>query len=88
MRRPLVVWAILLLAALAPGADACPMCMEAIAGENSSGGNLPLAFYYSILFMLSMPFVIVTGFSVYFYVLHRSARPDGVVEGTVQACPT
>lgn len=70
MRKRFRISAICLLVA-ASGAMACPMCVEALAGESNNAGNLPLGFYYSILFMLSMPFLIVTGFALYFYALSR-----------------
>lgn len=60
----------------APLAAACPMCFEALKGDTGGSGNLPLAFYYSILFMLSMPFLIVAGFSMYFYYLRRNVSAE------------
>lgn len=64
---PALVWTVV----AAGTCSACPMCLEAIKGRSDGGGDLPLAFYYSILFMLSMPFVLTGAFGVYFYVLHR-----------------
>jgi heme/copper-type cytochrome/quinol oxidase subunit 2 len=54
-------------------AAACPMCKEAL---GSNGGDLVSGFFYSILFMLSMPFMIVAGMSGYFYLLVRRARGE------------
>jgi hypothetical protein len=45
-------------------ASACPTCKENLA---HNGQNLARGFYYSILFMLSMPFLIFGGLCSYFY---------------------
>ena len=41
-------------------AEACPMCAETVAADD----NLPKAYMYSILFMLTMPALVFTGFGV------------------------
>ena len=46
---------------------ACPLCAQA----NETDENRPKAYMYSILFMMSMPAVIFTGFSVGLYRLHK-----------------
>jgi hypothetical protein len=51
---------------------ACPFCKEALGSGGQ--GDLVSGFFYSILFMLSMPLLIVTGMGTYFYVLVRRAR--------------
>ncbi len=48
-------------------ADACPMCKEA----NESDDNLPKAYMYSILFMLSVPAMVISGFGVGVYRLSK-----------------
>ena len=53
-------------------AAACPMCKAA----NESEPNRPKAYRYSILFMLSMPAVVFTGFGIGFYRLSRRAEPQ------------
>ncbi len=52
-------------------AEACPMCRQA----NETDDRLPRAYMYSILFMLSVPAMLVTGFGVGFYRLSRQ-RPE------------
>jgi hypothetical protein len=64
--------AILLLGA-ADVAWACPSCKEALA-SSSGGGDLVSGYFWSILFMLSMPFLLLGSFSLYFYLLVRKAR--------------
>ena len=52
-------------------ADACPTCKESVA-EN--GGNLIRGYFWSIVFMMSMPFLIFGGLSTMFYLDVRRAR--------------
>lgn len=44
-------------------AQACPMCAETVAADD----NLPKAYMYSIIFMLTMPAMVFTGFGVAIY---------------------
>ena len=62
-----------LVLALRTAAQACPMCNQSIAHED----QVPRAYMYSILFMLSMPALIFTGFGVGLYRLHRK-QADGL----------
>ncbi|WP_437202656.1 hypothetical protein [Planctomicrobium sp. SH664] len=58
-------------------ASACPMCK--VAHEDSDDPAVlarPRAYMYSILFMLSMPASLFTGFSVAFYRLSRKHSVD------------
>jgi hypothetical protein len=55
-------------------AEACPSCKAALAAD-SGRGDLVSGFFWSILFMLSMPFMVLGGMSGYFYYLVRRARP-------------
>ena len=52
---------------------ACPTCKENLAGDPEAA-NIVRGYFYSILFMLSMPYLIFTGISLYFYSLIRQAR--------------
>ena len=56
----------------ADAALACPMCKEAAEADP----RLPRAFFASILFMLSMPFALLTAFGVGFYRLSKRPFPD------------
>lgn len=57
-------------------AEACPTCKEALSGQ-AKYGNLPQAYMWSILFMMSMPFLLLGSFGAYLYVLVRNARRQG-----------
>ena len=60
--------ALLFLATAAP-VSACPMCKLA----TESASRQPKAYMYSVLFMLSMPMLISTGFGIAFYRLSRQS---------------
>ncbi len=61
-------------------ASACPSCKEALA-SGSGGGDLVSGFFWSILFLLSMPFLLLGSFGLYFYYLVRKARLARAAEG-------
>ena len=65
-----------ILAAVADDAVACPMCKAALGSQDRSHGDLVGGFFWSILFMLSMPFVIFGSLTTYMYVLVRRARRE------------
>jgi hypothetical protein len=58
---------------LTSAAVACPTCKDSLAHDPATA-NLARGFYYSILFMVSMPFVIFGGMSAYFYWEVRKAQ--------------
>jgi hypothetical protein len=59
--------------ALAGVTAACPTCKDNLAHDPASA-NLVRGYAYSILFMLSMPPLILGGLSAYFYWEIRKAR--------------
>lgn len=65
--------AAVIVAALSATADACPSCKAALAAQEGQG-DLVSGFFWSILFMMSMPFALVTSFSGYMYLLVRRSR--------------
>ena len=66
-----ILLATLLLFAMTGWVTACPTCKESVA-EN--GGNLVQGYFWSILFMMSMPFLILSGMCGMFYLDVRRAR--------------
>jgi heme/copper-type cytochrome/quinol oxidase subunit 2 len=66
-----VVFAAVLLAAGI--ASACPTCKDSLAHDPASA-NLVRGYAYSIIFMLSMPPLIFSGLSAYFYWEVRKAK--------------
>ncbi|HMP05614.1 MAG TPA: hypothetical protein PJ982_04635 [Lacipirellulaceae bacterium] len=62
-------------------AMACPTCKEDLAGSPQSQG-LATGFYYSILLMMSMPFLILGGLGTVFYrsMKRAQAQRDALVQ--------
>ena len=52
---------------------ACPSC-KAAAAASEGGGDVVAGFFWSILFMMSMPFLLLGSFSGYMYLEVRKAR--------------
>jgi hypothetical protein len=77
MPLPRILLACLLLLALPGVVEACPSCKAALATQEGGQGNLVQGFFWSILFLLSMPAMIVGGLSTYMYALVRKARRAG-----------
>jgi hypothetical protein len=71
----LVAGTVLLLLLAAAAAEACPNCKETIAGDPAQQG-LARGIYYSILFMMSMPFFLLGSLSTYFYYLVRRDQTE------------
>jgi heme/copper-type cytochrome/quinol oxidase subunit 2 len=46
---------------------ACPTCKDGLAENDPSGAGLVRGYFWSIVFMMSMPFLILAGLSSYFY---------------------
>jgi hypothetical protein len=67
-----------LLCVLSTMAEACPTCKEALNGQAKYGnlkyGNLPQAYMWSIIFMMSMPFLLLGSFGAYMFMLVRRSR--------------
>lgn len=68
-RNRLWIVALVLVSALAfcAVAEACPGCAEAQAGQGAERSGIVRGYMYSIIFMLSMPFMIFGGFGIYIY---------------------
>ncbi|HEV7223389.1 MAG TPA: hypothetical protein VGN42_11855 [Pirellulales bacterium] len=62
-----------LLLGCVSSAEACPMCKAAL---GSGADHFVNAWGLSIVFMLSMPFVLAGSLSAYMYVLVRRARAE------------
>jgi len=75
-RLPKILFAgLILVAFIATDALACPNCKDALANDPAATA-LVQGYFWSILFMLAMPFTILVGMSTYFYLLVRRARLD------------
>ena len=73
--------ALMMLTLSAAVATACPTCKDNLAHDPSSA-NLVRGYAYSILFMLSMPPLILGGLSAYFYWEVRKAKAKQAAQAT------
>ena len=71
-----VVKALVLVAVLclASEAWACPTCKDGIAENDPGSQAMAAGYFYSILFMMAMPFVIICTFGSFAYFSVRKAR--------------
>jgi hypothetical protein len=90
-RAARVALAVLLAAVLLPALlSACPLCKEAKSDTDYPGGtaSLPKGFYYSILLMVSAPFLVVSGLALRIYLARRRAlSPVSLAEGSAPLEP-
>jgi hypothetical protein len=57
--------------------SACPNCKEAIAAQPSDGARLKEGYFYSILFMVGMPFTLLgTGVFLVARAVKKGALPE------------
>ena len=59
---------------LAGDALACPTCKDGLAENDPSTQAMAAGYFYSILFMMSMPFLIIGTFGSFAYLSIRKAR--------------
>lgn len=69
---PLV--AVVLAVSIAATALACPTCKQGIAENDPAYQGMVAGYFYSILFMMAMPFVIIGTFGGFAYLSIRRAR--------------
>ncbi|MAT68765.1 MAG: hypothetical protein CMJ58_04510 [Planctomycetaceae bacterium] len=63
-----------MIVSVAGDALACPTCKDGVAEADPSQQRMAAGYYYSILFMMSMPFVILSTFGSFAYRAVRKAR--------------
>jgi hypothetical protein len=66
--------AVLLVVAVATAANACPTCAEGVAQNDPHGQSIAAGYYYSILFMMSMPYLLLTTLGTCAYRLVKKAQ--------------
>jgi len=72
MAIPLAVFAVFLLAAT--DVLACPTCKDGLAENDPASAAQAAGYFYSILFMMAMPFLIIGTFGSAAYLSIRKAR--------------
>jgi hypothetical protein len=75
VRWMLLALALVLVCLIASVAGACPNCKEGLAQTDPEGQAVAAGYYYSILFMMAMPFTILGTFGSLAYLsIRRAAR--------------
>jgi uncharacterized paraquat-inducible protein A len=77
-----IILALMLL--IASVAAACPTCKEGLAQNDPQGQSLAAGYYYSILFMMSMPYLLLCTFGSVAYYSIRRARQQATDSGENQ----
>lgn len=75
-RTAVCALALLVVTLVAADAVACPTCKEGIAQNDAHGQSMAAGYYYSILFMMSMPFIILTTFGSFAYRSVKRAQAE------------
>ena len=57
-------------------ASACPGCKDALVANDPDQARIARGYFWSILFMMSMPFALLGTFGTYIYIEVRRARAD------------
>ena len=71
---------LLIVAVIAALAAACPTCKDGIAENDPAQQSMAAGYFYSILFMMSMPFVILGTFGSFAYFSIRQAQAQQEAE--------
>jgi len=69
-----LVWGLLVLVLLQSAALACPTCKDSLDQNDPARSNIVRGYFWSILFMMSMPFLILGGLGLLFYWEVRKAK--------------
>jgi hypothetical protein len=85
MRYMLIAAVLGLVLLIASVAAACPTCKEGLAQNDPHGQSIAAGYYYSILFMMAMPFAILGTFGSLAYFSVRRARKNTYDAGASQA---
>ena len=74
IRTSAVLLVLVLCLSAAGQASACPTCKDGLAENDPSSQAMAAGYFYSILFMMSMPFLIIGTFGSFAYFSIRKAR--------------
>lgn len=70
------IFAIAIVLVLATTADACPTCKDGIAESDPATRSMAAGYFYSILFMMSMPFILLGTLGSFAYLSVRKAKRE------------
>ena len=66
-------------------ASACPTCKDAVAANDPEHAGIVKGYFYSILFMMGMPYAIITCFGLYMWRQVKRARLQNAVKDAAAA---
>lgn len=84
--RPFLL-ALALVAVLTAAAAACPTCKEGLDQNDPHHQSLAAGFYYSILFMMSMPYIVLGSFGYLAFLSIRKAKERQAAEAAIDQTP-
>jgi uncharacterized membrane protein len=79
-RVPTLLLVVVIVLSWSALATACPTCKEGLAGSDPNHERIVAGYFYSILFMMSMPFVVLGTFGSCAYLSVRRARTAAEAE--------
>jgi len=82
-RLAIYLGALLVCLVFAAVTEACPTCKNSSLPGSGNAGNLVDGYGWSIIFMMSMPFLILFSLASYFYYEVRKARRQQAAAGFV-----
>ena len=74
VRSTSVCMAVVVLLCLCSDVSACPTCKDGLAENDPAAQAMAAGYFYSILFMMAMPFLIIGTFGGFAYLSVRKAR--------------
>jgi uncharacterized membrane protein len=83
----LLLLALIVLSASASAAIACPTCKDGMAANDPEHEHMVKGYFYSILFMMGMPYLLITCFGVYMYREVRKARTRDAAKAQLGPAP-
>lgn len=66
---------------------ACPNCKDSLVQNDPAAMGIVQGYFWSIILMLSMPFLLLATLSFYFYLLVLRARKQAAAQGAVAEAP-
>jgi len=61
---------------------ACPTCKDGMAANDPEHEHMVKGYFYSILFMMGMPYLLLSSFGLYMYLEVRKARARDAAKAT------